>query len=266
MEKFLSTIKAELINLIGEFKAYWLDNIFYNFNLFILFLGLFYGMDKGSQGSTEIVYFTIGIILWWYATTAIQSVSIIVQTEARHGTLEQIFMTKTNIIAIILCRLIANFLFETIQLVCVLLLCILSFGLIGNFDLSLNLLNAMINILIAVAGLWGIGYIVAGLSIIYKKVDAVARATSNLILFFSGLIIPITMVPQVFRLIARFFPFYWAMESIKKSTIDSSTLIGLFTAEFASLAIVSLLWIIAGILCFRISVMKAVKEGTISHY
>jgi len=266
MNKFGNAIKAEFVNLFGDFKSYYLNYIFYNINMYLLFLGLFYGMEKQSKESIEILYFLIGLILWWYTTTAIQSVSIIIQDEARQGTLEQIFMTKSKVGQITLCKLIANYLFETLQIIFVILLCTLSFGLADLFKLNISYINLLINILMTLVGLCGIGYAVAGLSIIYKKAQAVARATSNVILFFSGLILPITAVPNIFRYIAKVFPFYWSMESINQSIYNSKTILDLFNRSFGMLTLVSLIWVGVGILTFNHSIKIVKVKGSISHY
>ncbi|SHH95176.1 ABC-2 type transporter [Clostridium collagenovorans DSM 3089] len=266
MIKFTNTIKAEFLNLLGELKAYYIDYIFHNFNIFMLFLGLFYGMNKDMSSPDEIVFFIVGLIVWWYATISIQSVSIIVQSEARQGTLEQIFMTKTDMSVLILCRLIANYLFETLQMIFVVSLCIISFGLTSSFQWGISFINIIINILVCLIGLSGMGYFVAGLAIIYKKVDAIARATSNLILFFSGLIIPLSAIPNMFHIFAKLFPFYWSMESIKNSTYNSLSILGLGTSEFAWLFGISVFWMLVGIMSFKTSIATALKKGSISHY
>lgn len=264
--KFKNTIKAEFVNLIGDFKSYYLNYIFYIINIYLLFLGLFYGMDKQLTESIEIFFFILGLILWWYSNISIQSVSQIIQSEARQGTLEQIFLTNTSLAQITLCKLIANYLFVTLQMIFVILLCVWSFRLLNIFTLNVSYINLVIIFLITLIGLCGIGYIVAGLSVIYKKAQAVARATSNLILFFSGLILPIAVVPKSFRYMARGFPFYWFMESIRQSIYNSNTIMGLFNKSFVILMLVSFAWVSVGVVVFNISIKIAKIKGNISHY
>lgn len=266
MGKFSNIIKAEFLILLGNLKAYTIDYIFGNLDSYILFLGLFYGMDKGQDKPIEIFYFIIGLVLWSYAISAIQSVSIIIQDEARQGTLEQLLMTKSNFIMIIFCKLVAHLLFETLQILVVVLLCMVTFNQLNVLALEISFINLVINIIVFTVSLSGIGYIVAGLSILYKRAEAVARATSNLILFFSGLIIPLAAVPAIFGKISMMFPFYWGMESIKSSVYEATMFVGLGNKSFCILIGLCILWFGIGVCTLSKAIKKSRYKGTISHY
>ena len=88
-------IKAEWTMLMGEIKQYYLNYIFYNAGMVILFFGLFYNYYYEAS-DTKVLAMLICAILWQICTNGIQYLCYLIQDEAMMGTLEQMFLTKTN--------------------------------------------------------------------------------------------------------------------------------------------------------------------------
>ncbi len=81
--------------LIGEIKQYYLNYIFYNTGMVILFFGLFYNYYSEAD-DTKVLAMLICAILWQICTNGLQYLCYLIQDEAMMGTLEQMFLTRTS--------------------------------------------------------------------------------------------------------------------------------------------------------------------------
>ena len=77
------------------------------------------------------------------------------------------------------------------------------------------------------------GCMIGGVSLIYKKANDLVNAISYFTLFFTGAVVPLQVIPQIFSFPARVMPFYWCVESIRNSVLGQEVLI---------LSILSFLW------------------------
>ena len=262
----LVLIKAELLRLFGDLKSYKLNFVTANLNYLLLFIGLFYGTGMYENNEQNSIYFVLGLIIWSYAVSAIQSVAVIIQQEAQTGVIEQAVMTKSKYTSILLSRLVASFIFDTIQLAIIFTIFSLLFSLFATFISCINFINVLIITIVIVTGLIGIGFIVAGFSIIYKKTQAVARATTNFLLFFSGIIIPFETLPPVIRVVSSIFPIHIGMKIIKASVYNVSTLELLLNIDFYFLIILCISWFLFGMFFFNHLFNNALTKGNLAHY
>lgn len=260
-------LKAELVKIIGDLKAYWLNYLFGNLNVFFLFLGIFYAFPRSSKNPADIFNLLIGLMLWYYGVHAIDLIAIIIEEEAEEGTLEQIFMTKTAFIRVLFYRIIAQFIFDTIKGVFVFVLCLFTFKIPLEFITDIKWLPTLFIFIIALAGLYGIGYIIAGLSILYKRVSEIAGVSSNLLLFFSGIIISLEKLPATFTVFAKSLPLYWGISSLN-DLVNNGFKLGktMVNSNFIYLIITASVWILIGIAVFNICQRKACKRGSLSQY
>ena len=263
MKSFIQTTSAEIINQFGNLKVYCLNFVFGWINYIFLFIGLFFGSSINKATPIEKEIYLIGLSVWFITSYAIQSVSIIIQTQSRQGTLEQLFVTRSSITRIIISKLISGFLFEILQLLIIIVVSMQFYNLkisqitISFFEISVRFIPLFF-------GLTGISLLVAGLSMIYKRTQAVARATTNLILFFSGLILPITVVPKIFSVMAYIFPFHWFMKSIYLKHIYYNIKGSLIS--FGIYSIICIIWALIGLFSFNKCVYKSKIIGALSHY
>jgi len=261
--KTIKVLFAEGQKELSKFITYRVSKFFRALNYIFLFTGLIIGTKTYLQSPVEKEIYVMGLIAWWLVSYSIQSVSSIIQDESRTGTLEQLFLTKTDIVSIMVMRILVGYIIELIQvgIIYVLLSYLFSIPLIG---MVIPLTNKIILLLILFVGLSGIGFLVSAASIIFKKADAVARATSNLILFFSGLIIPIEHIPTIFAKISNVFPFYWFIDILRQQFIYYN-----YKASVSSLisfSAISIFWFILGVCIFKASINIAKNKGTLSHY
>ena len=98
------------------------------------------------------------------------------------------------------------------------------------------------------------GCMIGGVSLIYKKANALVNAISYFTLFFTGAVVPLQVIPQIFSFPARVMPFYWCVESIRNSVLGREVLI---------LSILSFLWFILGLGSFRAAMHRMIKKAVL---
>jgi len=264
MRAYLSLLKAECSKVIGDIKTYWLDYIFGNVNIFFMFLGLFYSFSLNVADENEKILFLFGLMFWYYGSHAIDLVAILIEEEIQQGTLEQLLMSKTSLSMSLFFRIIAQLFFDTIKGVFVVVVCVLAFRINFSSLVSVRFLLMLIIFFVGIIALYGIGYIIAGLSLIYKNATVIASISNNLLLFFSGAIISIDKFPEIVQNVIKLFPIYWSNEIIEElllytsmNTILSSLLILIFQLIF---------WWVIGQVFVRRCLGYVYKKGTTASY
>lgn len=215
MRNGLSLLKAECLKVFGDVKIYWLNYIFGNLNVFFMFFGLFYTFSKGSADDLGKLLFLFGLMYWYFGVHAVDLVSLLIEEEIEQGTLEQLLMTRTPLAVSLFFRIVAQILFDLCKGVFVFALCMAAFGIGFSAVASLRFLAAVAVFFIALLAMYGFGYMVAGLSLLYKQASSVASISSALILFFSGTTIDIAVFPAAVQAVIRLFPFYWSSRIIE---------------------------------------------------
>ncbi|MDU2709915.1 MAG: ABC transporter ATP-binding protein, partial [Finegoldia magna] len=116
-------IKAEILMLYGELKHYYFNYIFYNLGIVIFFIGIIKNFDFKDNVILQIV----SLITWHIITSSISYLCNVIQDEAVMGTLEQLFLSKANILKIFLSKVIVNVMFTLAKSIILFCICLLVF-------------------------------------------------------------------------------------------------------------------------------------------
>ena len=260
-------LQSELLKIIGDLKAYWFNYLFGNLNVFFMFLGIFYAFPSKNPTTGDIFNFLMGLMIWYYGVHAIDLIAIIIEEEIIEGTLEQIFMSRVSFIKVLFNRIVTQLVFDTIKGIFVFALCVIAFKIPLDFLGQVNWLYTLVIFFITLIGLYGIGYMVAGISLIYQKATSVAGACSNLLLFFTGIIISIDKLPIAFRGFSKTLPLYWGINSLKDlCNYDFRIMEVVFSNNFLYLLLSCAFWIVMGIIVFKICERKAKINGVLNQY
>ncbi len=239
-----------------ETKQYLIDYIFSNINSLIMYSGLLIGMQILNKNEDVLFLFINGIIIWRISVISITSFSLMLQNEIRIGTFEQLFLVKTKMIYILVYRIIVTIFIDIAIVFSILIITTFLMG--ARFSLIMFLEPQVLFVyLMALIGMTGLGLIAGGATLVYKKASAVARTASNFILFFSGLIVPLDIIPSIFRNIANFFPYKWMMLILNKNAL---------LEEYIILFVISVLWLTIGYSIYIKSIKHMLTMGTTSQY
>lgn len=256
-------LASEMKRSFNEIRTYFINYIFMNLNMLFMMIGIVIGLELVYK-STEIIHtFFIGILVWRITVISIESLSTMLQSEIRMGTLEQLLMSRSNLTTILISRLLVNIILEVLTLCVVLTISLIILGVWVDFTKMINL-KVIIVLMMAVTGATGFGLISAGASLIFKKADAVARTTTNIILFFSGLIIPIQVISEKYLNYAKIFPFYWARIIILDSYSEIS--FSRNSSQLACMIALSIIWLLIGRVVFYSATSAMFEKGSSNQY
>lgn len=263
MNRHFQLLRAECVKVFGDIKIYWFNYLLGNLNVFFMFFGLFYAFSKNKQTDLEILMFLIGLMYWYFGVHAVDLISILIEEEIEQGTLEQLLMSRTHLAVSLFFRIVAQILFDLLKGVFVFALCMAAFGIDFSLIISWNFLLAVVVFFIGLFAMYGIGYMVAGVSLIYKQASSIASISSNLILFFTGATIPAAFFPYWVQTIMKLLPIYWSSQIIEKILlIDFGNLFSMVGVLFFEL----LLWIGGGVFCLNWCLEKVYEKGSSGNY
>ncbi len=256
-------LRAECLKVFGDIKVYWLNYIFGNINVFFMFFGLFYAFSKNSQDALTKLLFLFSLMYWYFGDHAVNLISVLIEEEIEQGTLEQLLTTRTHLAVSLFFRIIAQILFDLCKGVFMFSLCMWAFGISFSTVLSLRFLAAVIIFFIGLLAMYGFGYLVAGLSLIYKQASSIASIASTLLLFFSGTTIDISAFPNVVQGLIKLFPFYWS-NCLIENTLQLN--VAGFSKNALMLALELILWICCGVLALNRCLGTVYEKGTTAAY
>lgn len=258
----LNLVKAELTMLYGELKQYWLNYLFYNIGMIVMFVGLFYSI--GENKNEDGLVLLIGLVIWQVSSSAIGYLGYVIQDEAMLGTLEQIFMTRTSIFLIFFSKVLVNCLFNIIKALIIFGVCVFVFG-IQNVIGEISILGTFLCILIFISvtvTFYIVGLFFGGLALFFKRVSNVIQLISYLLLFFTNITISISELPACIRVISAGVPIRWAMDIIRSIIYD----IAINPKDIFGFIISSISYFIIGISVFLYCISIAKRDGKLAGY
>ncbi|MBS3815930.1 MAG: hypothetical protein KGY76_00005 [Candidatus Thermoplasmatota archaeon] len=238
-----------------ELKRYFLNTLMTMIGIFILFMLVFFGLRSFDAGTETLQGTIIGFAMWIFAVMAYSEMSWGLLQEARDGTLEQLYLTPSSFRRISAYRVLGSFIFQF-----VLFLAFLSIMMVvtGQY-LRLNP-GVVILVGLTLLSVYGIGYMMGGLSLVFKKVQAGNQILQFMFILF--LVLPtITDHPIIY-----FVPISWGNFLINKMMVGGLTLLDFTLIEYGILLLNSFAYLIVGLIIFRVMEKIAKKRGLLGHY
>ena len=236
------------------------------FNLFYLVLfGSMFGRRELSAlapyGGDFISYIIVGSIGWGFLWGIMGSTSGALRSEMMRGTLESILLTSTRVSTIMIAYTIFGCLFGLLSiglLISVGFLCFgVSFGAATVYTFIIMFLSALL--------MMGFGMIFGGLTIWVKNIGTLAILTQNIAMFFCGVYFPITVLPEYLQPIAKYVPFYYSIEGLRKSLIPTTPESEIIKYVII-LLVLSIAFILIGLYILHKGLNKAKKDGSLVFY
>lgn len=236
-------------------RRYLFDTVVGLVTVYILFLVIFYGLKVFAGGNIEgaqLDAIIVGYILWMFALSAYTSTSGFILEEAKQGTLEQLFMSPAGFHNIMLVRLAVSFGTSAIFNMSLLFLTMLTTG--RWLDIPLF---AMLGVIaLAIPSVYGLGYIIAGFAILFKRVAAI----SNIMQFILIGLVSLSSVPLN---ALSFLPFTSAANLVNQMIVEDTS-ISLWWLGF--IALNSLVYYVVGVLVFKFFEKRAMALNVLGHY
>lgn len=233
--------------------------------LFMLFMGL-YASAMGmagplvSAGGQDAMI--IGFTMWFFAIMAINTMSVDIESEARQGTLEQVYLHAPNYLGLLWVRGAVHLgLGSWVVIVLSLLIQAAT-----RHWLQIgwhNVLPLVVASAVGIMGLCGVGLMLGALSLIFKRIGQLAAIMQFGLYILAQL--KLEAMPPVWATIAPHVPLIGLVNLVKLLVTPGADLAALQTG-FGWLIIDSALYAVIGSLAFLVAERQARKAGSLSHY
>ncbi|OZU87533.1 ABC transporter [Virgibacillus indicus] len=256
--RWLNLLKANTRKEYLELKRYLPNTIAMLLTFYIIFLGLFGTIHFIGDPSTQdanIQYVIVNYIFWFLTITVINSIGYEVINEGMRGTLEQLSMSPMGIWRIMTARLISTTIINLIIVVVLLYVSMLTSGQWLNIDV-VTITPILILTLIS---MFGVGFIIAGISIILKQVQAFLQ-----ILQF--ILMGLTFVPLSLSPVIAYLPFVKGIDLVREVMIDGLTLSQFTLGDFMILGFSAVFYFSIGLGVFVYCERVAMNKGLLAHY
>ncbi|MBN2303777.1 MAG: ABC transporter permease [Anaerolineae bacterium] len=241
----------------------------YRFNLVMetvaicfVFIGLNFLIGNGDLPQEQLDSSLLGYIVWLYTFMAVTNMGWSLREEAQTGTLEQAFMSPVRPQLLILGRALANFLTTsfTISLIVVVLVPLLS------ITVPIRLAGLVV-FAWTVIGLFGLGFIVGGATLVFKQVESFAYLAQYGLMFLNGSMLPVDKLPDGIALFARLLPGTQGIVVLRSVLLDGHSLSGVWRdGSLGWLMLHSTIFFAVGWLLFQICEQHARRRGSLGQY
>lgn len=253
---------------LAEFRREWIQMKRYPTELLsevVVIVAIFYGLFLGAtyvSGNnmlgSRLDSVIVGYMLWTLALIAVSNMGYDISTESQNGTLEQVFLSPLGPVVVLLLRNLAALLFNVVFTVAVILLIV---WLTGR-HLKVSVVD-VIPLIMAVATAIGVGYLVASVTILFKRVNQLLGLLQFVLLFL--VMSPFTETRGIWHILAIFIPFAPMVGLLKRMMIYQTSLIepGMW---FVWAWVNIVLWFGGGMVVFHFACRKARSKGVLGHY
>jgi ABC-2 type transport system permease protein len=213
-------------------------------------------------GGDYFRFVLIGIAFGQYIAVAAQSFAQRVAESQQLGTLEALFVTQTGVTTIVLASSVYGFLWATVSVAAYLAAGALLFG----ADLTgANVPAAVVVMGLTITSFSGFGILSAAFVLVFKKGDPVSWLTASLSGLLGGMLFPIAVLPPWLQAIARLVPVTYALDAMRRALLTGAGLRDLLP-DLAALALFSVVLLPLALLAFHRAVLRAKRDGTLTHY
>lgn len=228
-------------------------------SLYILFLIVFFGAQR--LGGTDVAYgntldgIVVGFVVWSFAITAFSELAWGITDEAKNGTLEQLFLSPLGYSWIGVGSMIMSFLQFCVGHGLLLLLMMVTSG----RWLSIDLVSVLPVLFLTVIGVYGIGFIMAGLALVFKRIESVFQLLQ--FVFIAFLTIPLDQFSW-----AGLLPLAYGNHLLFRIMVEEERIWQFAATDHLTLVVSGFGYLTLGILAFRCFEHLSRVRGTLGHY
>ncbi|WP_116112337.1 ABC transporter permease [Austwickia chelonae] len=214
-----------------------------------------------AYGGDILSYFVTGSIFTGFVGICVSSFSSYLSLEQRGGTLESVFASPMPLIKTMLFSAAAG-LIGTISGSA---LMIFIFGFIFKISFNINILGLLIILFSLTLTLFGFGLAGCGVLLVTKKGDPITWVFTTATALLSGVMFPVSILPQWMQYISHLIPTTVALDGIRLAMLSSASPDRLISIIF-QLFLWSFISVPAGIFVFRRGLALSRKHGSLSDY
>lgn len=211
------------------------------------------------SGYNDFVQFVvIGWFVYMYLDSSIWGIGNNFRWEQFSGTLEPLFSTPVPRISILIGAAVADTVQGVIQTTILLGICMVVFGVSYSI---VAILPTVIILLIMVIGLYGFGFMVAGLILVFKDPSVLTQLISESSYMISPVNYPINALPRPVQFAAYLIPTTIGIVTIREIAITGVWNLVTFAQALGGLLILTALFWILGLAAFKFAERWTKQRG-----
>lgn len=256
--RWFNLFRANTRKVYIELKRYSLNTLSMMLTFYIIFLGMFFGitfMASPETVASNLQYAIVNYIFWFLAIVVTDFFGWQIVNEALRGTLEQVYMSPVGAWRVLMARQIGSFLIHFVLIIALLFAAMFTSG----QWLNLDVITIFPILLFTLLSLFGFAFLLGGLAIIFKQVQAVLQIIQFIL---AGLaFIPLSVSP-LFNLA----PFMKGLDMMRKVMIEDYTLLNFNVIDYSLLIGNAIAYFFIGLWLFKRCEIVAMRKGLLGHY
>ncbi|MGQ4833951.1 MAG: ABC transporter permease [Candidatus Asgardarchaeia archaeon] len=229
------------------------------------------GFDKAAinfernVGTKNFILFSlIGTALWLLASGLMWDFGMWIREEQQQGTLEQNLVAPINVLWIVVGSGLSSLILISFQFIAVLVLGGLVYNVFWDL-LTPGILLAIVFLVLGMIPLMGISLLIGSIIIKFKEANALLNLLQPIFAFLMGIFYPITILPELVRLIAIALPLTIATNDIRAAILNTQYVFNIWI-DLAFVGFFAIFWPLIGLMVFKKTEAKARKTGSLSSY
>ena len=259
MSATLTLWAGELRRSVIQMKRYYFETLSMLFVFFVFFTLIFFGAKAISGGAPRIggglEGIIVGYFVWTMAMVGYGAVSENLVEEATTGTLEQIAMSPLGLSRVVFGYLLARIVAEGVVLS---FLLIVMMAVTGKW-LNLDVISILPLILLTTFGIGGVGFVMGGLAIVFKRTRSILNILQIVLLAF--VVVPLDRYPLM-----KYLPLAWGNNLLQRVMVEGRSIFQIPAGHLAFLVANTAGYVIAGLFIFRYFEKVARLKGLLGHY
>ncbi|MCL0089588.1 ABC transporter permease [Dehalococcoidia bacterium] len=257
--RYLVLLKAILKQEFILRRRYLFNTIAALSTMFMLFLFIFFGaraLGGGAPGFGDTLdAIVVGFLVFTFAAFAYTEFALKMVREAQEGTLEQLYMSPVGFTWVSLFRIVSSFWFHlTFNIVFL----ILMMATTGRW-LHLDVVSLLPLILLTLAGVYGIGFAIGGLALVFKRIESFVQ-------IFQFAIVGLIAAPVDRFPVLRYLPLAEGNRLIRRVMAEELSIFELPATDLLFLLANSAVYFGLGFLAFKLLENVARDRGLLGHY
>lgn len=264
MKDLILLVKAEILRELILLVRYPIETISGFCITCFFFIALLFSA-KMMIGKTPLDFgdtargIMIGYLMWLLTISSIQIMSSEIQEEELTGTMEQVYMSPAGPICLLLSRAIVGLLSSIIFLPIVFYL----LQIVTGIYLELKIGSILPIFILTFIGLCGFGFILAGITLIFKRLDILLSLIPIILLGLA--MVPVEALSSKYEMLALSFPLTQGVKLVRFILLEGQSIFFLLN-EILILSIISVFYFLVGIFGYNLCDKIARDNGLLGYY
>ena len=254
----INLFRANFRKQLIEMKRYAPNTIAVFITLYIIFLGLFFGIQLIGNPETQsatIQYTIVSYIFWYLSMMIVNGMGYEIVNETTRGTFEQLGMAPSGIWKILTTRLLAESILHSIMVAIMFYLSMLTSGEWLNVDL----ISIIPTFILTCISMFGLAFMIAGLTIILKQIHAFLQ-------IFQYALAALAIISSTSAIVHIFLPFTKGLQMIRAIMIDNYHITDFSYVDFVILIANAVLYLGAGLFIYLTCERYERQKGLLGQY